>query len=427
MNDFNDKLDKKAQWEIPITMSLKASKILYDYIAISEEGFLYVAGSAWEDCRAYIIATALEEVEKSAMFLIQFQEKCEESETFLNKDRYDRLIIIQTLEELYARERRLLEVLVSLILFNTTNEQSYYRDMILLEEFDDFLTTNLDLKEFYGAESANIAASIDRIKRDIGENEKNIDISNAWYRKSQVRLADYTGIRSGNILSSFRSRLRKALTHMNEHEKILFGFSYSGYVHASESIHFQFNPRNYLPLEGKDQSMTYKLGLLNFAILRRCHHLLGSPELAIIKQISETSPSTEVKRWAQKISKGNINVGDFVLANGDLAEVIEISESSYGYRSYKVRFLDEKPMPEISEDWYAAFYIQLLYTKPMFLEKLGQMAKAGNIPKEISDHIENLNKEELQKLIRESLGGTWKMGLRDWVKKRNEKSENNIK
>jgi len=36
-------------------------------------------------------------------------------------------------------------------------------------------------------------------------------------------------------------------------------------------------------------------------------------------------------------------VGDFVLAYGDLAEVTDIVESKYGYRSYKVLYLAVVP------------------------------------------------------------------------------------
>jgi hypothetical protein len=372
-------------------------------------------GQAWHDARAYVLYTALDEVKKTSVYLMRLRELLDE--TFdTEPDRISRLVHTQVREEQEARIRRLLEVLLTLILFEETNEQEYYRHLLLLEELEDLLSGNADLQEFYGERSANIDESIKRQITWIKSHEKKIDISRRWYLRTNP---DYS--RVGNIFSSIRYRVRLAIPKMTNNEKIIFGFSYAGYIAASDSIHYSVNRHDYRNQSGEEKRNVHGLGLTVIAILNRCHQLMGRPDVPPANKISSLLKKLDSADLVYSMTIRDINVGDFVLAYGDLGEVVEIRESDYGYRSYRVRYMAEKPMPNLQEDWFPARYVQRFYTRTQARENLKKMIAEGKIPREIGEQMGKLSDEELQSFLRESLLATWRHGFRDCVRERKSK------
>jgi hypothetical protein len=410
--------EPNLMWDIPIQGSLGGANQLREKLAIREEAYLFVSGSAFADCRAYVLYTALDEVTKTAMCLIRLQELMQGPQISAGEDMVSRLVISHTIEEQHMRQRRLFEVLITLVMFETTNEQEYYRHLLLLENLDERLAANYDLQEFYGVRSRNIDFSIAFTIKEIRQIENTIDVSKCWYRHPNLRLPlpELNQLRPGKILSSFRSKLISALPLMSDNEKLLFGFSYAGYAQKSESVHYQTNPPNFVLHPGEDTHNVYALGLLNFAVLSRCNKLLGQPDVPMIRKLSDSNKDPNIRQIVHKLTERNISKGDFVLAYGDLAEVLEVCESRYGYRSYKVRYLAERPVKEIKEDWFPAFYIQPFYTRSRFIEQLRQMASRGEIPMDLADKVENFSTQQIQKILRVSLIENWKRGLRDWVR-----------
>jgi len=319
--------DSDTRWDLPIDFSLKGAAALREFVPIDEEGYLVVAAPAWGDSRAYVLYTALDEVKKSAIYLMRLREHLDGPPMSPREDRISRLLFTHVLEEESGRERRLLEVLVTLVLFTTTDDQPYYRDLLLLEQLDDALAVNTDLAEFHGAESANVNESIDHWFEQIRNNEEKIDLAKAWHRKSQTPLPKRQKLRPGNLLSSVRKRIKSAIPLMTDHEKLVFGLSYAGYSGASESIHYSVNA---------------------------------------------------------------------------------------GYKSYKVRYLAEKPKPGIQEDWFPARYVRRLYARAQFTEQLESMMSEGEMPPEVG----SFSTEQVQSILRAALTETWHQGLRDCVRSR---------
>ncbi len=407
------------KWDIPIDLSFKGASALRVLLSADEEMYLTAAGQSWADPRAYVLYTALDEVEKTAMYLLRLRDFMQGPELAPREDRITRLLVTHVVEEQHARVRRLLEVLVVLILFGETNDQEYYRHLLLLEELDDLVSANADLEEFYGARSANIDASIEHQVQWVRQVEPKVDVSRCWYLGERSPIGDPPTLRPGRILSSMRSRVRSAVATMTPVEKLLFGFSYGGmYGHASEVIHYAANRKDFRLRPGEEASAIGGLELLNFSILDRCHQLLGRPNVVVAKQLSAALERSAATRLLHLGTVRDIEVGDFVLAYGDLAEVLEIKESRYAYRSYRVRYLAEKPKPTIQEDWFPARYVQRFYTRAQFLSGLDRMVKEGKLPPDIATKLGCLSPAELQPILRESMVSTWKLGLRDWVRTR---------
>ena len=402
-------------WEVPIDLGLKGAQALRDRLPIRELDYLRVAGSAMADARAYVIYTALDEVQKTAMYFMRlrdfFDQPIDPKDTLVS-----RLVFSQVLEEQRARERRLLEVLLTVVLFTTTNEQPYFRHLLLLEELDDLVGGNADLEEFHGARSANVDYSIDRVLQRITETCFTINDSRCWYAKAAK--PNRTALRAGGLLSSMRVRLKTALPIMTAQEKLLVGLSYAGYSEASESIHYSVHRNDFRLRAGQERRNFASLGILIFAILNRCHELLGRPAVPIIDQMLETlsRSSPELEDSVRRHTARATIAGDFVLADGYLSEVLTVQESKFGYRSYEVRYLVERPIADIETEWIPARYIQILVTRDRAMADFREAVKNGQLPSEVGDRLESLPSGQLQQHLRNSVITTWNAGLREWVK-----------
>ena len=72
----------------------------------------------------------------------------------------------------------------------------------------------------------------------------------------------------------------------------------------------------------------------------------------------------------KELTTSSAGVGDYVMAWGDLGQVIEERKSKYGYFSYHVRYIDKPPLENITDDWFASFEIRRIGSKVELLEKV---------------------------------------------------------
>ena len=360
-------------------------------------------GSSFQDSRAYVIYTALDEIRKCAFYLMRILDLLDGSPISPNGDYINRLSFTQIIEDLDARERRLLEVLITLVLYETTNSQEYFRDLLLFEDLDDLLSFNKDFEDFYGPGNLNTDYLITHPLADIRRIESTIDFSKTWYRLQSTCLPKQNQLIPGRLLSSGRSRIKKALPIMVAHEKLLVAFSYvAGFGEASESIDYSINFKNYNFNQGQEQTKSSKLCILALAILNRCNSLLGCLDIPILKRITDLLQQTDPANLVYSATIGDIKKGDFVLVHGYLAEVTEFRDSDFGYRSYHIRYIDERPIQEILEDWFPAFHIQLFYTREKLFTRLHALEANGILPIDTVEKMKLMADVELQSALRAS-------------------------
>ncbi len=113
---------------------LITAQMLRGYISdhISETHYVRVSGFSHYDSRAYVTYSALDEVEKTAMHLTRLEELLADEDVSPHEDRVSRNAVLSIVEEIQARSRRLIELLVILVLFSQTNDQDNFRHMLLL-------------------------------------------------------------------------------------------------------------------------------------------------------------------------------------------------------------------------------------------------------------------------------------------------------
>ena len=418
MAEPSEKRDSESDpvWDLPIGEGLRCAAELRKHLSIDETEYSLFAGQVLADCRSYVLYIALDEVKKASIQIMRLRDLLDEkgaTKQSRKRDRIERLVTNSVLEEQQMRVRRLLELLVTLVLFSTTNEQSYYRHLLLLEDVERSLSENNDLQEFWGQRSANIDDHIMSQIQWIRQIESEINLNLCWYLNNRSPVQAPNKLKPGNILSSFRSRLKKAFPFMSDAERIVAGFTYRRvYGSSSEAVHYQSNRRDYHIRPDELMLNINRLGLLINLILDRCYHLLGKPDAPRFRRISESLEHSDSSAIIHKETVGTEEVGDFVLVQGDIAEIIEIKESQYGYRAYKVQYLAKRPKQNIPDDWFPAPYIQVFYPKRRFLEKWDSYIKSGDIPT-VLDH---LTKEEIQLALRQTMKDIWNIAIRDQIK-----------
>jgi hypothetical protein len=395
---------------------LRCARDLRDQLGLDETNYLRVAGQALADPRAHVLYTALDEVQKTSIWLIRSMEQIQGEVVDPSKGAIERLTHVFFLEDRDARIRRLLEVLVTLVLFGQSNDQPYYRHLLALEHLDSLLSQQQDAREFWDAPTNNLAWSIKSQVAFIESCEREVELAACWYLKQSEPIAR-TRLAAGQLLSSMRSRLKLALPRMRDREALLFGHSYaSAYGRTSESMHYSPENRDIFAFRDSPASGVGHLGLLCFEIVIRCHELLGSPPLPRLTKVSELLERTDGNEAGSRVRARSVKVGDFVLASGALTVVVEERSSRYGYVSFRVRYLAEKPLPDVDDEWFPTYYLRPFYTREKFLDGLRQMKADGTLPPDLADRMIALPPDELLALLTDSIGMVWNDGLGAWVR-----------
>lgn len=421
----NKDTERDPVWDIPIGEGLRCAAELRNYLSVDEHKYLLFAGQALDDCRSYVLYIALDEVKKASIHLMRLREllgeKEEAAQQSADGSRIARLLNTSVLEEQQMRIRRLLEALVTLVLFSSTDAQPYYRHLLLLEDLEQSLSENGDLEAFWGQRSTNIDDHSRNQVQWIRQVEADIDLRRCWYLHERKPIKEPEKLRPGSILSSFRSRLKEAFPLMTDTERIVSGYTYNWvYGSLSEAIHYRSNRRDYRSPENPMFNVQ-RLGLLINLILDRCYHILGKPDALRFKRISESLEHADASSALRAATVGTGEVGDYVLVHGDIAQIMDTKDSQYGYRIYRVRYIARRPKQNIPDDWFPAPYIQVFYAKRRFNEKWASYVKSGDLPEDIRSVLENVTEEELQLALQQSMKDLWNIAIRSKITRQQQK------
>ena len=393
--------DFRIGCEFYLSVALKAANDLRAALRIDEGSFRRIGPTLWEDPRPAFIYRVLDEVQKAGVCIKDWSEKLSENERKPeHTDHLIRLVTQWQQDEQSFRARKLCEILVQLICFSQTNEPEYYRDYLRLTELDTAVRSLTDQQEFFGFKRRNTQHHVDWIERDIKEAERNgVDVSKRWYVSRAIPFQDEW--KTGALrFSSFRQRYIRILDIALPNELAIIGKSYVHAYGMSSDVHFSphdissdFDPDDvYMGID--------RVGLLCYAILIRCQQLLGVvPEgvNATIRKMHDEND--EPAKLVAGLKERRADVGDFVWARGDICEVIEVSKSKYGYLSYLAKFAERPPIPEIKEDWFAAFEVRLVAKKTVGEAALHELQQSEDTKAEFSSMTPEHRKDLVGKAV----------------------------
>ena len=77
------------------------------------------------------------------------------------------------------------------------------------------------------------------------------------------------------------------------------------------------------------------------------------------------------------------------MAYGDLAEVVKVNKTVFGYRSFRVKYLEKAPIPSIPVDEMPARYVQLYQKRKTIAAEVVKLLTADGVPKPSTRLVNN--------------------------------------
>jgi hypothetical protein len=403
--------DFRLGCEFYLSVALKAAQDLRAALRIDEESFRRIAPYSWKDPRPVFLYRVLDEVQKVGIAIKDWSDKLGEGERRPEyTDNLIRLVTQWQQDEQSFRARKLSEILIDLVCFSATNEPEYYRDYLRLKELETSVRSLRDQQEFFGFRRRNTEYEVEWIGRDIqSAEEKGLDVSKRWYLKQPMSFQDKWKT-AGPKFSSFRQRYIRILDIALPSELAVIGKSYVHAYDMSSDVHFtpndtswDFNPDDvYVGID--------RVGMLCYAILIRCQLLLDLVPAGINAQVRKmhdenAEPAQLVGALKQEIAE----VGDFVWVKGDICRVKEVRKSKYGYINYLVQYVEQPPIPEIKEDYFAGGEIRLVAKKSFEEQALRQLQTDPTLDENARRHFLNMSAEKRERIIGQAVAKLWRV------------------
>jgi len=356
---------------LPFTIPLQISGHLLRNIPIKEDSFRLIASYSHVDARSYYFYVAISEVLSSCMSCMRVASWIEDSEEeimfgypkmntgneTISGRRISHLLHDSIIDEFEVRFRKLQEYLCNLICFSETKDQKYFQLFLAAEALVDIKYANQDIAEFFGNPIENFNFQFKELLGRCKALIKDLDRSKCWFLNPSI---DFGSEPKQNIMSSFRQRYKKAILIATSGEKVVLGPTYKvGYGGSSKSAHalVEEHFKDYTFDDVKHAINKVPVICLN--ILSRASEIANIDYPQNFKEILECARSGEgATKGIESVTQRNLDIGDLVTTDGsDVAEILRAHMSSYGYKSYHVRYLINPKIKEIAEEWLPPRYI----------------------------------------------------------------------
>jgi len=347
-----------------------------------------------QTARDYFILRTLAEVQKYGFAAKRW---ASEKEQYSSNDHSDMVNMESLLVESAMWQRRLIEALVALINFSTTNKNEYYFHFLSLQDLEHEHHREKDEADFFNINSELTKKRISALKNVVDETRRGLTTNiSLWYLKEG---RDYD-------IATFKKRFINAMKIARSAEKTALGYTYLiAFGTASELLHFDITGRQNDPkYAGQDADAFCKA--LVASIICRAHELCEIEPHGINRAIVTNAHE---KRLPSNMLFSRAEVGDFVLINGPhLAEVREIRRSQFGYESYRIKFLDSEHGPGLDEDWLPAPAINI------YEKRNEQIKKVRDTLSQYKRNDAEFSEQELLDCTSEAVTEMWKLGLREY-------------
>lgn len=388
---------------------IRGANQIRKYLKTGESGYRYAAVQAHQNVRDYYLYGVLDEVEKAGLVMLNFADfilggegdpiaKTEEN------DRITRNIYSASIDQLSLWSRKLTEILVDAISFRKlSNNELYFRHFLLMTELKRKRRLFQDFRTYHACKSENLEYQISDLKDEINKLLPSLDPAKVWYAHKKDGSI-------GTSFTSFENRLKKILPYLNPDQRLVIGDSYQSFAKISSSLHPSFGDVNYRASMKTVDAHYMHIGILAAHTLVVVKSILAKKPRGFVGQLSRIFKENKYPRNLYK-QKNNptIKIGDFVIAYNDLAEVVAINISKFDQKSFRVRFLERSPIPNMPEDEFPAQYVRLYQRRSILTKQVRERIKrdAPNF---------KINSKEVVKAVRESILHMWsEVGFKEFV------------
>jgi hypothetical protein len=405
--------DARKRRDFFATWPMRAADILRKALPIDEAHYQGVVGYAHRDARAYLLYGAMDEVFKVctatlrwAEFLDVPEEESKKHDTSAgDTERHMRRVVIEAvLDEQHMWIRKLNELLSDLILFQSTNEQDYYRLYLASRFLAAYLCLQRDFEEFFAFRNGNADVTIRDVLAHIEAIQKTIDRNKVWFLTGLISAAKPP--RPGGIFTSARRRFILAVGSAEADQRTALGISYEGgHSVPSRSLHSSIGDPGRRETERDEMDINIgRLGLLTGHITVIAHKLAGIEPTGAARDLATALGDSDGPKAFAEVIQAEFEVGDIVFAYGnDVCQIIDRAKSKYGYTSYKVRYLSRPMLAELPEDWFSAREIRLIIPHKGLRRRVSDLFKfAGANPEQIAQ-VDAVSDAEMSRLVAKAI------------------------
>jgi len=390
-----------------LDICLKGANNLRTILRMDDTSYTRVFFTAHQDARKYYIYGILDELEKAGVALMGYQEVLKDTSGDTH-DRVSRNVIASIVDQQMVWIRKLTEILAELLLFSKTNIQEYYRHYLLVNHLSDLKKVISDTKEFFASENLNHKHQKEEAINEIQQLEAKLNHASCWYLASKKGGGKHAGDKG--LLASFKGKLQQSYLIANPDQKLTLGITYENtYGRSSRSLHPNLvRPDPEMGVKNIEIGIA-QIGTLAAHILILCRKLLKDRrKKGIVAQLARVFRKN---KYPDKLLKSRVNPsikkGDFVIAYGDIAEVIKINKSKYGYRSFKVKYLSSPPLAHIPIDTFPAMFVRKFYERKLIADQVKQKINKSS-PKM------TVNNKQVANSLRKTMADMWeKFGFKE--------------
>ncbi|MGI6423096.1 MAG: hypothetical protein ACOX0X_00550 [Candidatus Dojkabacteria bacterium] len=383
--------------DLPIDYSLQILRRAKEVIPPLEKEFIppYIS----EDPRSIYVWSKINLLEQQVMLLIYHKEFIESLNEVpkISNDVNTGNILFSVYDSLAIATRKTLETLLELKGFVKYDNAYLYRIYYCCAEIADKQRRQQDRSVYFKAHSNNLQQQIDFCKDELCRYFDKVSEESIFYLRSK---AD-TGFAS---ISELLKRVAPLLT---PEELLMAGYSYQVYSDLSERLHSRTLPR-YERIQPKDLDVMYTyLGLLILHTVAVLAELVPEIESKHLDQIRKLLKNNEVSRELHhRYTNNDIKKGDYVVAMRRLARVVKVNTSSFGYNSYKVKFIEPPPIPEYPEDnlkpTEVRFWADGQSLRKQVIDNIGKENLKGKANKELIDKCLDSGALKLMEVLRKA-------------------------
>lgn len=391
---------------------IKSGATLREKLSFSESSYRMTYPPSTSNPRSYFLYGVLNEVEKAVVSVMQAHEFVKDSLAAEQPEVKDEVgqrisdnILQARLDELAMWQRKMTEFMIELQGFSKANHQDYYRHYLILHELQSLRRGIIDLKEYYGANNANYAFQEQELVLLANNLAAKLDSNKCWYAVKN---------KSGNItrlIENFDTRFNSVFQTMNHQSRAVlkthhFSFgSQSRYIHANvEPGDRKLELKRITTHAGRVEILAIHV-LVMIKDLLRIRNTKGHLK-AINDVVKKNDYPLELHR---KQTRPNISRGDFVAVDGDLCQVIKVIISKgYRYKSFRVKYLINEPLPGVKYDEVPGDWVRLIYKRePLIHQTIDAL-------KEVRPLI-NPSVRQINRFMRNSIIEGWHNGLKEYV------------
>ena len=424
VNKANGKDERSVHLGQLIEIPLKAAGVLRDKLGWSEDSYHYTYPPTTTNPKGYYLYGVLNEIEKACMSIMQANEFVSDSRKVdepadVDDDakRIKNNILLSRVDELALWQRKLTEYMVELQGFASANKTNYYKHFLIINELQSLHRTIDDLTEFYDVDNSNYRYQEQDLITQIDALTPKLDASKIWYVKVKSDRITHTP-------TQFNERFEWSFKRMNVYHRatlrtrnLSFG-SQSKHIHASSSAS-DYHQLTLNSIEAHAARVA-TLAMHVIVMMKDLMHIQNTK--GVLKLCSDVIKKNDYPvQLHNRRTRLDIQAGDFVVANGHLAEVVKVIISKgYRFRSFKVRYLLEAPLPNIHEEEMPGDWVRLLYKRePLVVRTIAAFNQINSNKKPST--------RWLNKALKDGVVEGWNNGLKEYALGIPEKGEPKLK